>query len=505
MALLFPSISLAELVSSESGNLSRNRIEIEQWGVHEASFRGTADGNPFLDVKFSGRFTNGDRTVEADGFYDGDGMYRIRFMPDRLGVWKYRTKSNQPALEGKTGEFACVKPAAGNHGPVQVRGMYQFGYADGTPYFPFGTTCYAWIHQGDALEAQTLATLKASPFNKIRMCVFPKHYAFNTNEPPRHPFAKNAAGKWDFTRFNPDFFRHLERRIGELRDLGIEADLILFHPYDRWGYAKMDRTSDERYVRYVIARLAAYRNIWWSLVNEYDFMLRDKPMERWDRFFQIIQERDPARHLRSIHNCERPYDHAKPWVTHVCIQAWDVKKMKDWREQYHKPVIDDELEYEGNVNWPWGSITAQELTHRFWMCCVAGGYAGHGETYLDSHDVLWWSKGGVLKGQSPKRLAFLRRVIEETPAQGWEPMTGNWVWGRGRMAGGKSGEFRLIYFGEYQPSFWSVGVPEKSRFKAEIIDTWNMTVSPLGQVFEPKSAVPLPGKPYLALRLTPVQ
>jgi hypothetical protein len=38
--------------------------------------------------------------------------------------------------------------------------------------------------------------------------------------------------------------------------LGIEADIIIFHPYDRWGYASMDAEDDYRYVRYLISRLA---------------------------------------------------------------------------------------------------------------------------------------------------------------------------------------------------------------------------------------------------------
>ena len=36
---------------------------------------------------------------------------------------------------------------------------------------------------GDAVQEQTLETLKKAPFNKIRMCVFPKDYAYNENEP----------------------------------------------------------------------------------------------------------------------------------------------------------------------------------------------------------------------------------------------------------------------------------------------------------------------------------
>jgi hypothetical protein len=39
--------------------------------------------------------------------------------------------------------------------------------------------------------------------------------------------------------------------------LGIEADLILWHPYDRWGFAEMGAANDDRYLRYAIARLGA--------------------------------------------------------------------------------------------------------------------------------------------------------------------------------------------------------------------------------------------------------
>ena len=46
----------------------------------------------------------------------------------------------------------------------------------------------------------------------------------------------------------------------------------------------------------------AYRNVWWSLANEYDLM-RTKTMADWDRFFRIVQE------LSLIHISEptRPY------------------------------------------------------------------------------------------------------------------------------------------------------------------------------------------------------
>src|SRR5690348_14468418 len=53
---------------------------VEQWGVYEIALNGPTNGNPFLEVRFSAAFSNGSKTVEMPGFYDGDGSYRVRFM-----------------------------------------------------------------------------------------------------------------------------------------------------------------------------------------------------------------------------------------------------------------------------------------------------------------------------------------------------------------------------------------------------------------------------------------
>ena len=65
---------------------------------------------------------------------------------------------------------------------------------------------------------------------------------------------------------------------------------------------------------------------------------------------------------------------------------------------------------------------AQEMVRRFWLGTVLGSHVGHGETYLDAKDVLWWSKGGVLHGESPKRIAFLKHLIEQFPPEGIDPL-----------------------------------------------------------------------------------
>src|SRR3546814_1202486 len=51
----------------------------ERWGVHELVFDGPAQGNPFVDVELAATFESSGRSIRVPGFYDGEGVYRIRF------------------------------------------------------------------------------------------------------------------------------------------------------------------------------------------------------------------------------------------------------------------------------------------------------------------------------------------------------------------------------------------------------------------------------------------
>lgn len=474
--------------------------QVEKWEIFELTLKGPEEGNPFLEVCLSADFRFKNRCISAEGFYDGKGNYKIRFMADTEGIWNFETKSNDASMNGLMGRFEATAPSADNHGPVRVKNSYHFMYEDGTPHISVGTTCYAWVHQPEELQEETLRTLKSSPFNKLRMCVFPKYYDYNKKEPAFYPFEKKENEEWDFTRFNTDFFRHFEKRVADLMRINVEADIILFHPYDRWGFSDMGQENDDRYLRYITARLSAYRNVWWSLANEYD-LLRNKKTEDWERFARIIMENDAYQHLRSIHNCFGFYDHTKPWVTHCSIQRTDLYKTSEntdlWRNQYRKPIVIDECAYEGNINHGWGNITGQEMTRRFWEGAVRGGYMGHGETYLHPKEILWWSHGGVLHGTSPERIAFLRNILEEGPAEGITPFNYEWD----AACGGVEGEYYLIYFGFNQPSFRDVRLPETGSFHIDVIDTWDMTITPVEGVFEKSARVTLPGKQYMAIRI----
>ncbi|HUX57310.1 MAG TPA: DUF5605 domain-containing protein [Bacteroidales bacterium] len=473
--------------------LSATAQKTEQWDIYEINLKGPKIGNPYIDIDLKATFFCEGFETTVNGFYDRNGVYKIRFMPNKTGIWRYTTHSNKPSLNAVTGKFECVKALGTNHGPVRVRNTYHFAYEDGTPYYEIGTTCYAWTHQTSALQEQTLETLKSSPFNKIRMCVFPKDYIYNQNEPEFYVFPRTEDGKNDYSRFNPGYFLNLEKRIRQLQTLGIEADLILFHPYDRWGYAQMDAETDARYLRYIVARLSAFRNVWWSMANEYDLM-KSKTMYDWDHLCEVVFKNDPYKHMLGIHNCRGFYNHDKPWITHASIQSTDYKSAKKWREQYKKPLVYDECRYEGNIKPSWGRLTPQQMTAMFWKSLITGTYAGHGETYDRGDEILWWSKGGVLHGESAERIQFFKKYLEDAPIGGYEPIN--------EYAAGKYGERYLYYFDEEKPLEWSFDLPDYRNYQVEIIDTWNMTSEILSKNFQKKFSVKLLGKPYMAVKIT---
>ncbi|MDB4582143.1 DUF5060 domain-containing protein [Draconibacterium sp.] len=483
--------------------------KIEQWDVFEIELSGPKEGTPFIDVELNATFKLNKKSVKVPGFYDGNGIFRIRFSPDEVGDWTYQTNSNIESLSGKKGSFECVTATGENHGSLEIVNTFYLEYADKTPFYSIGTTAYQWTSVKQSIQEKTLETLANSPFNKIRMCVFPKWYRYgNDTEPWMYPFKRNEDEN-DFTQPNYEFFQNFDLRVKQLRDMGIQADVILFHPYDKWGYFEMGDEMNEKYVRYMVARISAYRNVWWSLANEWDIP-RIKDTVNWEGIGTLLQNEDPNNQLRGIHNWygseDHFYDHSEPWVTHVSTQTHQFYNAIKWRNQYQKPLLFDEMRYEGDVASSWGSLTAEEMTSYFWMAGLSGGYPMHGETFRndsDTTEVRWWAKGGTLVGKSPERIAFFKSIIEQAPVKEMTPA----LFDNGDPENmdnniylfSKPGEYYLAYVANPEETI-KIELPGDKEYKLEIIDTWNMKIVEQTTVkpgnFEYKTTFP-----YCALKI----
>jgi hypothetical protein len=122
----------------------------------------------------------------------------------------------------------------------------------------------------------TLPTLRRSPFNKVRTGLWG---GWANGEQWPNGTAQTAC---EPTRFNVSFWQHVEGVLGEMRSAGIHAEIILFSPSGGSHYpqtcaclggtdpANYNLTLDRHYIKYVVSRLASYRNVWWSMANEWN-------------------------------------------------------------------------------------------------------------------------------------------------------------------------------------------------------------------------------------------
>lgn len=508
---------------------------MKKFQMFELKLHGEPPSDSAVKIDLSATFSLAGEETTVLGFYDGNRTYCVRFFPQNSGVCTWKIHSSIP-LEGcLSGEEMCLDADEERHGVVHTAGLH-FRYDDGTRYMPFGTTVYALIHQEDSLVEQTMSSLRESPFNKVRLCLFPKHYDFNHNEPPCFAFEKSEQGEWNMDSPNFAFWHRLEQRIAELDVMGIEADLILFHGYDRWGFSRLSKEQCLTYLDYVTRRLAAYPNIWWSLANEYEILNHFKP-EWWHTFAAYLGTNDPWHHLLSCHNFLELWDFDDPNVTHCSIQDPRVIRVPDLQKRYRKPVIFDECCYEGNLPYAWGNLSAFEMVNRFWTASVMGGYCTHGETYLSVDEVLWWAKGGILKGESVPRIAYLRKILESLPGelsymngpyemllenpetekdipenmkeavlnicallQRVSPRRRTDFFDQNRLAAGHCGEDVYIqYMGRQCCAECQIKLPENRKYDVEWIDVWAMQREEVLHDVSGAVTVSLPGKEGIAI------
>lgn len=353
------------------------------YGCFELELDGPADAphadptfNAFVDATLTATVRCRSSTTTVTGFYDGpnaptsktntstSGIYRVRFLASELGQCEMRTSSNVGALNNRSAEFEVVAADSGTHGPLRsVRGTRGFRYADGTPDSPLGTTSYAWWHSpadvAASYEAQTLASLGARPFTKLRSLVFPKYYPYTHVEPAQYPFpavdGRPVVGSippsgWDFARFNVAYFQHLEQRIGDLQAHGVLPELILFHPYDggHWGFDRMNRNCpfgptprnasdnlwcNQHYIRYVAARFAAL-GVWFSMANEFNLM-DALTVADFDVLFRTLAAAAPASEISIHQGGTAPHDyynHSMPYITHISLQVFSYVSVEDGGE-----------------------------------------------------------------------------------------------------------------------------------------------------------------------------
>lgn len=256
------------------------------WMRYEKGFTSAKDyTHPVYQQKLRVRFTSPrGRIKNIDGFWDGKRSWKVRFMPDEKGLWRWTTEASDKSdggLHGQSGSFKCTDNdrthAIYRNGAITRRpGLFHMEHADGTPFF--FSACTAWN-----------GTLKSTDeeWSYYLNHRFNNHYSviqFVTTQ--WRGGDKNSLGQVAFEGsgiidINPDFFRHLDKKIDQINERGLVAAPVLLWALQAFtgrylspGYYLPDAEAIAL-ARYMVARYGSHHVIWilggdGSYVNEYE-------------------------------------------------------------------------------------------------------------------------------------------------------------------------------------------------------------------------------------------
>ena len=384
--------------------------------------------NPFVDATLTGIFeeVDGRHHWNIEGFCDSDdgSIFRIRFMPMRARSYKYSLKFVQGGFEKTaTGIFQAVD--AHRRGILRVDPQYPWHFiwaGTGEHFFFNGTTAY-WLMgwRDDRTIQYSIERLHRLQVNRMRVTIAGREANSFFGEPvmtgPNWTVfiaawpAQNADDPlhpgFDYARFNLPYWQKFERMLKFARDRDMNISLVL-DMNDSKVHPDAGSEDEHRYIRYAVARLAAFSNITWDLGDDLDYF-RD---EKWTHDTgMLIQDLDPYKHLETSHPAasNAHQDRASSWFGFTSYQQWSRdqhRRMLESRTLQEKavriiPQTNEEYGYEDSYPlWAApGSDSTDVLRRTAWDIVMAGAYQTAGETARRGTNIWPDTGGGWLNGR----------------------------------------------------------------------------------------------------------
>lgn len=207
--------------------------EAPLWHKLELDFISNTDyDNPLYDVAdFNVVFTSASgREKKVNGFWDGGLNWKIRFLPDEIGEWSWKSNCSDKTNAGlheQSEQFICIKGdeklelfqrGTIKHSP----GKYHLTYDDGTPFF--WMACTAWN-----------GAMKSTHPDWDHYLNYRKDHHYNVIQFVTTQWRggdSNLDGDVAFTgagriEVNPLFFQKLDERVDRINEFGLVASPVL--------------------------------------------------------------------------------------------------------------------------------------------------------------------------------------------------------------------------------------------------------------------------------------
>lgn len=354
---------LSLLIIISGNNVNAKTLRCEKWKMVEICLNSTKTyQKPFEEVHVDAIFEGPDgKVIKRPAFWDGGNSWKIRFAPNKTGVWRMTTYCNiidDSGLHHVKCKIRCRRYRGRQdvykHGFIKVsnNGRY-FIYDDGTPFFYLGDTHWLFIHE--RFNKSNIAGVES----QFKYCVdkrVKQGYTVYQSEAIQRPHSNGHTGA------DEEIYCHFENGLGEDDLPGLQnidrkfkyiADKGLLHANSQICWVGDPSQYRNKYTkeymyqlgRYWSARYGAYP-VLWTVAQEIDKNvygnLSEQDTELWKSMAKGLTENDDYHHPLSAHMENVEY-------TNAVKSAWKDKEYHRWWA----------------VQWK-GAMTNYEQAKSFW-------------------------------------------------------------------------------------------------------------------------------------------
>jgi len=368
-----------------------NAQTIPQIGLYRTFERSIENNNTysnkFIDVDLTCTYISpSDDTTKFMGFFDGDGVgggdavtgnvWKIRFLPDELGEWKYKWEWSDTTTGGE-GTFICDTNDAG-------KGILR-PYKDNPRWFAYNGTEPVWLksyyESGHGSIAQPLDWLSTNVYQVLidngynhfqvnwllSLCCYSQYY---TDGPAQSTtdLTLYQNGKASST-MRLDVWQMMERNVIWLNDKNIGLFMFLGFNGGRNGgpdWTILSDTEKDFYVRYVVARLAPFANIaGWNYTWEVEGNTENGELG----CMRLVKKYDVFNHLRTYQDEKPKYNEfSRPEYTFAGVENHRIHSDNREPEYWSAPWTHHEACLMGYVpGKPVYMVEGNSLWRRYWV------------------------------------------------------------------------------------------------------------------------------------------
>ena len=359
--------------------ISRGGSDVPQRGVYEVALESSrTPAEPYLGVQFDVTFTTPRGVnVTVEGFYNGDRVFKARAYAGELGLWRWRSRSNNPGLDGKEGTFRVVPSHLKGKLRIHPSDPRQFAYDNGAWFLHIGDTGYRYLVADEPKWQEYIDQAAESGITKIRTWFAQSRSTIEA--------VFNSEGNG----LALPYWQEMERRITYALERHPDVILQLI-PYAEDTavinrYAAGD-TWAQYVTRYSQARWSAFPNVQWTMTNDRE-IVRSGPLQgravAWNTIDQMgkdMRRREPWGTLITNHQMRfSGYDFADAeWSGIVSLEDLDQvagARILEYRAKSKAPVVLDEDRYELYRNPANRRYFFRRL---MWASLLSGGHATYG-------------------------------------------------------------------------------------------------------------------------------